>query len=168
MNISLVLSLTGLILSMSVLGGLTLVYAQNNTNGTDTTTGGTTTGIASLLGVISTVGVIMGTLGTIIAKLPFTWSKRVSKYAMTYGQKVVDLTADNYHLAMAVNIATEGKLEKNLKTYGKTMDDIKARMIAANEQAKYLDPAKYLPVNPNEDPDMPRERDVKAGGVISQ
>jgi hypothetical protein len=38
-------------------------------------------------------------------------------------------------------------------------------MIAANEQAKYLRPEKYLPVNPNDDMDMPRERNVMKGGI---
>jgi len=152
------------------IGALLLGYSLSNIAFAQNSTGtgeASHVGIDSVLALIGSIGIIMGTIGTILVRLPWKWSKDVGKFSMTYGQKVVDMSEDQMHLALAVNAATDGRVETELSKYNKSIDSVTKRFVAANEQLKYLNPEKYIPSNPNEDANMPRENTVTSSQIAA-
>lgn len=126
--------------------GTTIYVAQTGNTGGDA--------VLKMLGV---VGSIIGAIALILQRLPWKWSKDVSKFAGTFGQKVVDSTGDVAIAMMAMNAYTKGELENFLKPYGMTINDYADRFNTGNKQLQYLNPQKYLPSFPDYDAEMPRE-----------
>jgi hypothetical protein len=158
----LILTIVGLLLcmvSVGMLGGIAIpfiVYGQNTTIDYNPAT----PALNSATQLFIAVAGVIGTIGTILASTGILRFQRAAKYMQTFGTKSKDIAFDQYKLFQAINIGADGKVEMSLKDYQQLMDDAKRRALAAEAQIKYLDPKKYLPNDPDKDPEMPREADM--------
>jgi hypothetical protein len=156
----LILIAVGLILctlSVSMIGGIAFtVYGQNNTIDYNPAT----PALNSATQLFIAIAGVIGTIGTILASTGILRFQKAAKYMQTFGTKSKDIAFDQYKLFQAMNIGADGKLEMSLKDYQQLMDDAKRRALAAEAQIKYLNPKKYLPNDPDKDPEMPREADM--------
>lgn len=162
----LILTIVGLLLcmvSVGMLGSIAFtVYAQNNTIEYNPAT----PGINSSVQLFIAIAGVIGTIGTVLASTGILRFQRAAKYMQTFGTKSKDIAFDNYHLLQAFNITTDGKVELSAAQYQSLLDEAKRRALAAEAQIKYLDPKKYLPNDPDKDPEMPREDSVSVSTPI--
>jgi len=136
---------------------LNYTFAQNNSNGTGTGGSGGSDSITSLIGMITAVGILLGSIGTVLSFIGNERVKKASKFLITVGQKTVENTHVMERVVRASNEISEGRLATQLDKVKMPMEKITEHAKKATEQLNYLDPNKYLPNSPEKDPNMPRE-----------
>jgi len=151
----------GALLSLFTLGFfvgmfmLNYTFAQNSSNGTGT--GTPNDSITSLIGMITAIGILLGSIGTVLSFIGNERVKKASKFLITVGQKTVENTHVIERVTRASNELSEGRLATQLDKVKMPMEKITEHAKKATEQLDYLDPNKYLPNSPEKDPNMPRE-----------